>query len=415
MWAPDAGPGEQKPLRLRSVLDCDPSPSSPGRRARAAADGHNPCADANGNGAQRHVLGVLEGTGIGPEVVNAALRALATLEEIFGFECEVRQGGRIGEAAFQAHGCWLTEAVAGFCESVFETGGAILSGPGGGRYVYDLRRRFDLFCKFVPVRPWPALADVTRLRPEFLRDVDLLLVRDNVGGVYQGQWRETHTPEGRCAEHSFGYTEAQVTRLLRVAAGAARERRGQLHVIVKDGGVPGITALWRELGAAVAAETGVAVAFMNADLAAYELIQQPQRFDVIAAPNLFGDILADITGALLGSRGVTFSGNFNAAGHAVYQTNHGCAHDLAGTDTANPAGQMLALAMLLRESFGLAAPAATLEAALEACWREGWRTADIAPLSNGNDAPSCSILGTRAMAQRVVAQLRQSADQLVAA
>lgn len=414
MWEPDAGLEEQKPLRLLSLLGDASAPSLPNLPARFAPAAHR-LAGANGDGAPRFVLGVLEGTGIGPEVVRAALRALATLQEIFGFECEVRHGGRIGEAAFHAHGCWLSEEVAGFCRSVFESGGAILSGPGGGRYVYELRRRFDLFCKFVPVRPHAALADATRLRPDLLREVDLLLVRDNVGGVYQGQWRETQTSEGRCAEHSFGYTEAQVTRLLRVAARAARGRRGWLHVIVKDGGVPGITALWRDVGAAVGAETGVSVAFMNADLAAYELVQHPQRFDVIAAPNLLGDILADITGALLGSRGVTFSGNFNAAGHAVYQTNHGCAHDLAGTDTANPAGQMLALAMLLRESFGLAAPAALLQRALETCWREGWRTADIAPVSNGKDAPACSVLGTQAMTERVVAQLLRSAERAVAA
>jgi 3-isopropylmalate dehydrogenase len=216
-------------------------------------------------------------------------------------------------------------------------------------------------------------------------------------------------------EHRFGYSEAEVARLLRVAARAACERRGQLHVIVKDGGVPGITALWRDIGAAVAAETGVRVTFMNADLAAYELVQHPRRFDVLAAPNLLGDILADITGALVGSRGVTFSGNFNSLGHAVYQTNHGCAHDLAGQDVANPAGQMLALAMLLRESFGLAAPAARLESALDHCWREGWRTADLLPPTEDAKETGYRVVGTRAMTRRVVEELRRPVEQVAAA
>ena len=103
---------------------------------------------------------------------------------------------------------------------------------------------------------------------------------------------------------------------------------------------------------------------MNVDLAAYELVQHPAEFDVLVTPNLLGDILADVAGVLLGSRGVTYSGNFEANGKAVYQTNHGCAHDLAGADVANPAGQILSLAMLLRESLGLATGAALIEEAL---------------------------------------------------
>jgi 3-isopropylmalate dehydrogenase len=142
---------------------------------------------------------------------------------------------------------------------------------------------------------------------------------------------------------------------------------------------------------------------MNVDLAAYELIQNPTHFDVIATPNLFGDILADVTGVLVSSRGVTFSGNFDAHGHGVYQTNHGCAHDLAGTDTANPAGQILSLAMLLRESFGLDEAAALVEKSLAEVWRAGWRTADLAE-------PGCHILGTKAMAKKVAEQVLRSAD-----
>lgn len=142
---------------------------------------------------------------------------------------------------------------------------------------------------------------------------------------------------------------------------------------------------------------------MNIDLAAYELIQNPAHFDVIAAPNLFGDILADVAGVLVSSRGVTFSGNFDAHGHGVYQTNHGCAHDLADTDIANPAGQILSLAMLLRESFVLDEAAALVEKSLAAVWRAGWRTADLAE-------PGCRILGTKAMADKVAEQVLHSAE-----
>ncbi|MGH8800851.1 MAG: isocitrate/isopropylmalate family dehydrogenase [Casimicrobiaceae bacterium] len=349
------------------------------------------------------MIGVLEGTGIGPEVVSATLKVLRSLEHATKLDFELREGGLIGEAAITTCGQWLPEATAEFCADVFGCGGAILSGPGGGRYVYDLRRRFDLFCKFIPVRPAPELARAGRIAPQFLIGVDMLIVRDNSGGVYQGQWRERNTGRDRVAEHSFGYSEAEVLRLVEVAARAAASRKGRLHIIVKEGGLPTITALWRDVGEATARRQGVDVMFMNVDLAAYELIQNPTGFDVIAAPNLFGDILADVTGVLVSSRGVTYSGNFDAQGHGVYQTNHGCAHDLAGTDTANPAGQILSLAMLLRESFGLADAASLIEHSLAETWRAGWRTADVSEAG-------CRIVGTEAMAEKVAEQVVRSAE-----
>jgi 3-isopropylmalate dehydrogenase len=351
----------------------------------------------------RPLIGVLEGTGIGPEVIGAALSVLKAVGQALNLKFEVRHGGLIGEDAIAEHGQWLPEDAVEFCADVFRLGGAILNGPGGGRYVYDLRRRFDLFCKFVPVKPSPELAGAGKISPQFLKDVDLLIVRDNTGGVYQGRWGDRATEQGRVAEHSFRYSEGEVHRLVEVAARAAAARRGNLHVIVKEGGVPTVTALWRDVGGAVARKHGVEAKFMNVDLAAYELIQNPARFDVLVAPNLFGDILADICGVLVSSRGVTFSGNFDAQGHGVYQTNHGCAHDLARTDVANPAGQILSLAMLLRESFGLDEAARLVENSLVGVWRAGWRTADLAE-------PGHRVLGTKDMAGKVAEQVFRSAE-----
>ena len=355
------------------------------------------------NSRARPLIGILEGTGIGPQVISATLQVLKSVEQALNLRFEVRHGGLIGEKAVASCGKWLPEDTMEFCADVFKAGGAILSGPGGGRYVYDLRRRFDLFCKFVPVQPAPELARAGRIAPQFLKNVDLLIVRDNTGGVYQGQWGDRATNKGRFAEHSFSYSEAEVHRLVEVAARAAASRKGKLHIIVKDGGIPTVTAIWRDVGGAVARRHGIEAAFMNIDLAAYELIQNPAHFDVIAAPNLFGDILADVAGVLVSSRGVTFSGNFDAHGHGVYQTNHGCAHDLADTDIANPAGQILSLAMLLRESFALDEAAALVEKSLATVWRAGWRTADLAE-------PGSRILGTKAMADKVAEQVLRSAE-----
>jgi 3-isopropylmalate dehydrogenase len=347
---------------------------------------------------ERPIIGIFEGTGIGPEVISAGVRVLGALEEVTGLEFDVRCGGMIAEEAEKSIGRGLPDSAVKFCAGIFDVGGAVLSGPGGGRYVYDLRRQFDLFCKFVPVTPWSEIADASCLQPKHLEGVDLLIVRDNVGGVYQGTGHRRETSRGWVAEHTFSYTEAQIRRLVEVAARAAAARRGCLHIVVKDGGVTGMSAFWREVGLAVAGTHGVRTTVMNADLAAYELIRHPGQFDVLVTPNMIGDILADIAGVLVTSRGVTFSGNYNGDGNGVYQTNHGCAHDLAGTDAANPVGQILSLAMLIRESFGLTMPAGLIERAVRNAWRAGWRTADVA-------APGCRVVGTKAMTGHIVDQL----------
>lgn len=346
----------------------------------------------------RPVIGVIEGCGIGPQVIAAALRVLAAVEQVTAQRFELRRGGPVGETAEKQSGNPFPESTAEFFTEIFAQGGAVLCGPGGGRFVYNLRERFDLFCKFAPVRTSPQLMRSSQINAENFSRTDMLIVRDNVGGVYQGKWKIHETDSGKSAEHTFSYTEPQVQRLAEVAASAAASRRGKMHVIIKDGGVPGISALWREISAAAARKQNIEAIFMNVDLAAYEFIRNPSQFDVVLTPNLFGDILVDITGALLGSRGVTFSGNFDGAGNGVYQTNHGCAHDLAGADIANPAGQILSLAMLLRESFGLDRAATLIENALGQTWQQGWRTADLAE-------PGCRILGTCAMSEQIVRQI----------
>lgn len=350
------------------------------------------------------LVGIIEGSGVGPQVIAGALRVLAAVAEVTGIKFELRHGGPVGEEAERQYGTPLPESTAEFFADIFTRGGAVLNGPGGGRFVYNLRERFDLFCKFAPVRPWPQLARATQISTDNLSRLDLLIVRDNSGGVYQGKWETRQTASGKVAEHCFDYSEAQVQRLAEVAVRAAAARGGKMHVIIKDGGVPAISALWREVSVAVAKKSGVETVFMNIDLAAYEFIRNPLQFDVVFTPNLFGDILVDLTGALLGSRGITFSGNFDANGNGVYQTNHGCAHDLADADVANPGGQILSLAMMLRESFGLAQAATLIESALAKTWEEGWRTADIAE-------PGCRVVGTRAMSERVAQQILHLAQK----
>ncbi|MFN7999023.1 MAG: isocitrate/isopropylmalate family dehydrogenase [Bryobacteraceae bacterium] len=347
------------------------------------------------------LIGVFRGCGIGPSLIEGTIEVLQAAADVLGTEIRLEYGGAIAEESLDQGGPALPEGAAAFCADIFRRGGAILSGPGGGRYVYDLRRRFDLFCKFVPVRPVPELARAAKLVPGHLADIDILIVRDNIGGVYQGTWSDNVYGSGRVASHQFEYDEADVRRLAQVAVRAAAGRRGGLQIVLKDHGVPAISALWRGVCADVASDHDIRPEFINVDFAAYELIQHPARFDVILAPNLFGDILADIAGVLMSSRGVTFSGNFDCQGHAIYQTNHGCAHDLSGSGTANPGGQILSLVMLLRESFGMSDLAGLIERSLLDVWAHGWRTSDVAE-------PGSHIAGTRAFIERVMEQIPRS-------
>jgi 3-isopropylmalate dehydrogenase len=351
----------------------------------------------------RFALAVLPGEGIGPEVIGAALSVLSAVVEAGGPRFEVRKGGAIGREAEAQSGRTLTEEVAAFCGEAFAAGAPILAGPGGGRFVYDLRRRFDLFCKISPLCPLDALAHAGRLKVSAVAGTDILILRENVGGVYQGDWSEgADSSEGRVCDHRFRYTERQVRRVLEGAARLAARRRGLLAVVVKEGGIPGISALWRALGGEAAARAGVTATFPDVDLIAYRLIQEPRAFDVIAAPNLFGDVLADLGAVLLGSRGLSFSGNFSEDGAAVYQTNHGSAVDLAGLDRANPLGQIASLAMLLRESLGLHREAGWIEAGVADVLRLGFRTFDV--LEEGT-----TLIGTAEMGERIASAVARLA------
>ncbi len=334
-----------------------------------------------------YVVGVLDGEGSGPEVVSAALRVLDAL----ALPVQIERGGLIGLPAEQVHGRALSEDVIAFSRSIFSNGGALFHGAGGGRFVYELRREFDLFCKIAAVRPFPELQGISRFRPSHLDGVDIVMVRENSGGVYQGIWRDTVAADGeRVAEHAFSYAQTQVQRIMDVAARIAMQRRGEITVVIKDGGMPSVSALWRDCATQL---SGVNTRVINVDFAAFELVHNPRAFDVLVTTNLFGDILVDLSGALVGSRALACSGNFSHTA-AVYQTNHGAAHDLAGHDLANPVGQILALAMMLRESFGLFAEADRVERAIRAVWRDGWRTADIAEAG-------CRTIGTREIANRI--------------
>ena len=215
------------------------------RRWSAAIEGRHPV-DSTQTGPVR--IGVLPGEGAGPEVVRAALDVLSAVASERGFEIALREAPPVGDDPSDPRG--LTEPEACFCRDTFAAGGAVLAGAHGGRWVYEIRRRFDLFCKISPIRPASELGAIDApISPSRLADVDLLVVREQRGGLYQGKWAESANREGRVAEHTFSYGESEVRRIVAVATVLARLRRGRLALVVKDGGVPSISRLWRDCAA----------------------------------------------------------------------------------------------------------------------------------------------------------------------
>ncbi len=352
------------------------------------------------------VVGVLVGEGVGPEIVPVALGVLDALAAATGRRFDIRVGGLIGTEARRLRGNGLPDETADFCASVFADGGALFCGAGGARFVYELRARFDLFCKFTPLKPLLALRDTGALRPDHLAGADIVAVRENVGGLYFGKWQREKDDEGRViASQKFGYRQDHVERILGVAGRLAAMRNGRLCVVLKPEGVPAISELWRETLEKLQATTSFDVAeIMEIDNAIYQLVADPGHFDVIVSPNMFGDVLADCGALLLGSRGMSYSGNFSEDGKSVYQTGHGAAHDLAGSDNANPVGQILALAMMLEESFMWPEGAMAVRDAVAATLAEGYRTADIA-------APGSRVVGTRELGVRICDALQTIAER----
>jgi 3-isopropylmalate dehydrogenase len=325
-----------------------------------------------------HHVGVFLGEGVGVEVVPVAVRLLGMLADHGDRQFELHQGGLIGVPAKAQFGSSLSSEVIDFAEGLFERGGVLFCGPGGDRFVYEIRRRFDLYCKFTPIEPLVELRQAGQVRPEVVASADIIAIREGMGGIYQGSWEEVEVEGDRIASHRFEYRETMVRRIVDVAINLASRRRGRVHVVLKPGGIPSISSMWRRVAEEMTQEAGIELAELEIDNAVFQLIANPAQFDVVLSPNMFGDVLADCAALLLASRGLSYSGNFNDSGNAVYQTGHGAARDIAGKDVANPIGQILSLGMMLRESFCWPEAVAALRQAVRETLRQGMVTSDIA-------------------------------------
>jgi 3-isopropylmalate dehydrogenase len=334
---------------------------------------------------------VLAGDGIGPDVVAEGVKVLDAVAACFGHAFRYNHG-LAGGISIDQHGVPLTEETLELCKA----SDAVLLGAVGGPKWSDpraqvrpeqgllaLRAGLGLFANLRPVKVYDALVDASTLRPEVVRGVDMIIVRELTGGAYfgqpQGQWGER--PE-RWAVDSMRYTEGEVARLMRVAFELARGRRGKVASADKAN-VLASSRLWRTVAHEVHAEyPDVELEDVLADACAMYLVRNPRQYDVIATENTFGDILSDEAAMLAGSMGMLPSASLAEASGAgrragLYEPIHGSAPDIAGKGIANPLATILSCAMMLRWSFGLPQEADAVERAAEAVLEEGYRCRDI--------------------------------------
>ena len=192
------------------------------------------------------LIGTLDGEGVGAEVIASALQVARAVAKKVGFDLQIEAGGVIGLESKQQHATELSFEVMDFCADIARRQGAILSGPGGGRYVYDLRRHFRLFYKVNPLHSFAELAGVSRLKVDPAALTDIVLVRENLEGIYQGVTSQLPGAHPRTLAHTFNISEQNVQLLMERAASLAVERSRHVTVIVKRGALPAISALWEE-------------------------------------------------------------------------------------------------------------------------------------------------------------------------
>jgi 3-isopropylmalate dehydrogenase len=361
-------------------------------------------------------IALLPGDGIGPEVVRAARQVLEAVGTRFGhsFRFETSQ---IGGAAIDATGAALPEATLATCRAAHAV---LLGAVGGPRWdsptasvrpeqgLLGLRRELGLFANIRPVRPYPSLVSASPLRPELLRHVDLVVVRELTGGIYFGAKTLDRVGDGERATDLCTYTTEEIERITRVAAELARSRRGLLTSVDKAN-VLETSRLWRRVVTRVMRDEFPDVRLEHAlvDSCAMQLVRQPAAFDVIVTENMFGDILTDEAAVLSGSIGLLPSASLGAAAAVratrpgLYEPIHGSAPDIAGTGRANPVGTILSAAMLLRHSCGLEREAGLVEAAVKATIDAGILTADLT-------APTANAHSTTEVTDRVIEHLLSS-------
>ena len=357
---------------------------------------------------------ILPGDGIGPEVMREARRLIDWFDRRRGLSFAIEED-LVGGAAIDVHGVpILPETIA----RAKEVDAVLFGAVGGPKWdglgfdkrpeiaILSLRRELGLFANLRPAIVMDALVEASTLKPEVVRGLDIMIVRESTGGIYFGEPRGIETlPDGtRRGINTEVYTTPEIERVARVAFELARKRQGRVCSVEKAN-VMESGLLWRETVTALHQREfpDVALSHMYADNCAMQLVRNPRQFDVIVTTNLFGDLLSDLASMLTGSLGMLPSATIGAVGsdgrrHALYEPIHGSAPDIAGKGIANPMAMILSFAMLLRHSFGLEEEARLVERACSNVLASGLRTADIMQ-------PGRARVSTQVMGEAVVREL----------
>lgn len=351
---------------------------------------------------------LLKGDGIGPEIVNATVEVLNSIEEKYGHKFSY-EGRRIGGDAYDNEGVPVTEETIEVCQ---KSDAVILGAVGGDKWDTDevdpklrpeqgllkLRKELALYANLRPAVIYDALKEDSPLKARVIEDgVDLMIVRELIGGIYFGE-RKTYEEDGQLAAYDIEkYTEEEITRIGKMAFETAMGRRKKLTLVDKAN-VLDSSKLWRKIIGKMAEDyKEVEVNYMYVDNASMQLINWPGQFDVILTNNIFGDILSDEASMITGSLGMQPSASIGLKGVHMYEPIHGSAPDIAGKDLANPIGTILSAAMMLDYSFGMRKEAQEIKAAVNAVLEDGVRTKDIA---GGDDYVSCSQIA-RLIAEKI--------------
>ena len=348
-------------------------------------------------------IAVIRGDGIGPEIVNEALRVLDKIAELYGHTfhyTDVDMGG----CAIDKWGDPLPQEMLDKCVA---SDSVLLGAVGGDKWndvpgpkrpekgLLRLRAGMGVYSNNRPAKIWPQLSDASPLKKSIVeKGIDFIIVRELIGGVYFGEHRTEEANGEQKATDIMAYSEHEIKRVARVAFETARKRRKRVTSIDKAN-VLDTSRLWRKTVTEVAKDyPDVELRHMYVDNAAMQLVRDPSQFDVIVTGNLFGDILSDEASQITGSIGMIPSSSMGDGTNGLYEPIHGSAPDIAGQDKANPIGTILAAAMMLRYSFDMAAEADAIERAVDKTLRSGFRCGDIMQ-------ENCQLVGCKAMGAEI--------------
>ena len=347
---------------------------------------------------------ILPGDGIGKEIVAQALKVINLLNANHGMGMNLVEGV-IGGSAYDETGSPLpkeTIVAAKECDSI------LLGAVGGPQWeslerelrpergLLGIRAELDLFSNIRPAILYPQLANASTLKNEVVSGLDLMIVRELVGGIYFGQPRGIKTKDGeRFGVNSATYSESEIARIGHSAFQIAQKRNKRVCSIDKAN-VLEVCELWREVMEEVSQNyPDVELSHMYVDNAAMQLVREPKQFDVMVTSNLFGDILSDCAAMLTGSIGMLPSASLNKNNYGMYEPIHGSAPDIAGKDIANPLATILSVSMMLRYSLNQAPLADKINAAVNVVLDQGYRTKDISAVGD-------KIVGTEEMGDLIV-------------